>query len=64
MFLSLRRWFANKAQWFKYSKVEPSICFCGSSSCGGESSHSYVNEKDYYIYRGVETRLRLVPPPT
>ena len=45
----IKKWYWNKHYNFKYRKCDEDVCCCGSSNCEGDSSHSYVNAKEYYI---------------
>ena len=52
------KWLLTKYYEFKYRKVDPDVCCCGSSDCYGDYSHGYVNAKDYHIERAVNQKLK------
>jgi hypothetical protein len=58
--LKLKRWFYTKLAEYEYRKVDQEVCCCGSSNCGGDYTHSYVNAKDYAIEQMVSRKLGLV----
>lgn len=42
---------------FEYRKVDEDVCCCGSSDCGGDYTHSYVNAKQYAIETEVSKHI-------
>ena len=53
----VKRFFWIVVYKFQYRKVDPDVCCCGSSNCDGDYSHSYVNAKDYYIDKAVNSKF-------
>lgn len=60
MWFKLKKWIWTKRFEFKYRKVDPDVCCCGSSDCGGDYSHGYVNAKEYHVDLATRRALGLV----
>jgi hypothetical protein len=54
----LKRCFWNLYYQFYYRKVDPDVCCCGTSDCGGDYTHGYVNAKDYAIEKAVNFKFK------
>ena len=53
----IKQWFWRKVYMFEYRKVDEDVCCCGSSDCGGDYTHSYVNAKQYAIETAVSKHI-------
>ena len=58
--MNIKKWILTKRFEFKYRKVDPDVCCCGSSDCKGDYSHPYVNAKEYYIDLAVRRALGII----
>ena len=53
----IKQWFWRKVYMFEYRKVDVDVCCCGSSDCGGDYTHSYVNAKQHAIETSVSKHI-------
>jgi hypothetical protein len=53
----IKQWFWGRVYMFEYRKVDEDVCCCGSSDCGGDYTHSYVNAKQHAIETAVSKHI-------